>query len=420
MKLITSTSIVLLAGISAPVAAQMYGAPPPQQQQQTAAQPGQSAEQAKQPQIKLSGKAQKAIIDLQTAVKANDVANIPAKVQAAQAVAQSKDDRYAIAQLQLQAAVAAKNDAAEAQAIDAIAASGYLPGDKVASLYNALGVQFYNAKQYDLAASTFQKAVALNPQDPEGQKLYAEALNSQGKHAEAAAALQKVIAMSSTGGRKADEALYKRALSMAYGAKSPNAIDLGREWAAAYPTPDSWHNALAVYRNMGNPDPSSALDIMRLARATKSMEGTADYNIYAAETINAANWGEARAMIAEGLASGKIKASDPVIADIQKALSGKASPTAAELSSREAGAKVATAYMRIGDAYYGAGNYAKAAEMYRQAAEKGGDANVANLRLGEALAMAGDKAGATAALSKVGGSLSQIAKFWAVYANRAG
>jgi TolA-binding protein len=76
--------------------------------------------------------------------------------------------------------------------------------------------------------------------------------------------------------------------------------------------------------------------------------------------------------------------------------------------------------MRIGDAYYGAGNYAKAAEMYRQAAEKGGDANVANLRLGEALAMAGDKAGATAALSKVGGSLSQIAKFWAVYANGAG
>src|SRR6185369_993414 len=132
--------------------------------------------------------------------------------------------------------------------------------------------------------------------------------------------------MSSTGGRKADEALYKRALSMAYGAKSPNAIDLGREWAAAYPTPDSWHNALAVYRNMGNPDPSSALDIMRLARATKSMEGTADYNIYAAETINAANFGEAKARLAEGRASAQIKASDRVIGDIQNALVGKASP----------------------------------------------------------------------------------------------
>ena len=419
MKLITSTAIVLAAGLSAsPAGAQMYGSAPPQQPQQTAAQSNQSAEQAKGPQIKLSGKAQKAIVELQTAVKANDVANIPAKVQAAQAVAQTKDDRYAIGQLQLQAAVAAKNNAAEAQAVDAIAASGFLPSDKVASLYNAVGVQFYNAKQYDQAASYFQKSVALNPQDPEAPKLLAEAFNSEGKRAEGAAALQKVISMSSAAGRKADEALYKRALGMAYEAKSPTAIALGREWVAAYPTPDSWHNALAVYRNMGNPDPASALDIMRLARATKSMQGTADYNLYAAETVNASNYGEAKAMLAEGLASGQIKASDPVIGDIQKALAGKASPTASELATREAGAKVPSAFLRIGDAYYGAGNYAKAAEMYRQAAAKGADANVANLRLGEALALSGDKAGADAALGKVGGSLSEIAKFWLVYANR--
>jgi tetratricopeptide (TPR) repeat protein len=418
MKSITSTAIVLAASLSAsPAGAQMYGSAPPPQQQ-TAVQPAQNADQAKGPQLKLSGKAQKPIVDLQTAVKANDVANIPAKVQAAQAVASTKDDHYAIAQLQLQAAVAAKDNAAAAQAVDAIAASGFLPGTKVAELYDALGVQFYNAKQYDLAASSFQKAAALNPQNPEAQKMLAEALNSQGKRAEGAAALQKVIAMSAAGGGKVDEALYKRALGMAYEARSPNAIELGREWVAAYPTPDSWHNALAVYRNMGNPDPSSALDIMRLARATKSMQGTADYNLYAAETINASNFGEAKAMLAEGLASAQIKASDPVIGDIQKALVGKASPTAAELATREAGAKVPAAFLRIGDAYYGAGNYAKAAEMYRQAAAKGADANLANLRLGEALALSGDKAGAAAALGKVGGSLSEIAKFWLVYANR--
>ena len=419
MKLTTTTAIALAAGISAaPAAAQMYGSSPPQQPQQPAAQPSQSPEQAKGPQIKVSPKASKAIMELQAAVKANDVANIPAKVQAAQAVASTKDDRYAIAQLQLHAAVTAKNNAAAAQAVDAIAASGFLPGSQVASLYNALGVQFYNAKQYDLAAANFQKAAALNPQDPEGQKLLAEALNSQGKRAEGAAALQKAIAMSAAAGKKPEEALYKRALAMAYDAKSPSAIQLGREWAAAYPTPDSWHNALAVYRNMGNPDPASALDIMRLARATNSMQGTADYNLYAAETINASNFGEAKAMMAEGLSAGKITASDPVIADIQKALVGKAGPSTSELATREAGAKVPTAFMRIGDAYYGAGNYAKAAAMYRQALEKGADANVANLRLGEALALSGDKAGAAAALGKVGGSLSELAKFWLIYANR--
>jgi tetratricopeptide (TPR) repeat protein len=419
MKLLTSTAIVLAAGLSVPAAAQMYGAPASQPPPQTAAQQGQAQQPAAQgPKITVSSKASKAIMELQAAVKAKDVANIPAKVAAAQAVAQTKDDRYAIAQLQLQAAVASNNAAAEAQAVDGIAASGFLPADKVAGLYNAVGVQFYNSKQFDQAASAFQKAAALNPQDPEAQKLLAEAYNSAGKRAEGAAALQKVIAMSSAAGRKPDEALYKRALGMAYEAKSPNAIELGRQWVAAYPAPDSWHNALAVYRNMGSPDPSSALDIMRLARATKAMEGTADYNIYAAETVNAANYGEARAMLEEGIAAGKIKATDPVIADIEKALKGKPSPTAAELASREAAAKVPAAFLRVGDAYYGAGNYAKAAEMYRQAVAKGADANVANLRLGEALAMAGDKAGAAAALGKVSGSRTDIAKFWLVYANR--
>ena len=415
MKLITSTAIVLAAGLSAAPAAAQYG--PTAAPQQTAA-PAAAAPAAAQPKITLSPKAGKAIMELQTAVKAKDTANIPAKLAAAQAVAQTKDDRYAVAQLQLTAAVAANNGAAEAQAVDAIAASGFLPATKVAGLYNSIGVQFYNAKQFDQAAGAFQKAMALNPQDTEAQKLLAEAYNSAGKRGEAAATLQKAIAMSAAAGHKPEESLYKRALGMAYEAKSPTTVQIAREWVAAYPTADSWHNALAVYRNMGSPDPASALDIMRLARATKSMEGTADYNIYGAETINNMNYGEARAMLEEGIASGKIKASDPVIAELEKALKGKPSPTAAELASRESGAKVPTAFLRIGDAYYGAGNYAKAAENYRQAAAKGADANVANLRLGEALAMAGDKAGASAALSKVGGSQAELAKFWLVYAQR--
>ena len=66
----------------------------------------------------------KAIIDLQTAVNANDTANIPAKVAAAQAVAETKEDRYLIGQMQLKAALASKDNAALAVAIDAVAKSG--------------------------------------------------------------------------------------------------------------------------------------------------------------------------------------------------------------------------------------------------------------------------------------------------------
>jgi tetratricopeptide (TPR) repeat protein len=421
MKLVSSTAIALVAGLVAmPAAAQGNYGGTSTAPQQSAAQPAQAAPQAAQPQIKVSGKAAKAIADLQKAVTANDVANIPAKLAAAQAVASTKDDRYAIGQLQLKAALTAKDNNGASVAVDAIAASGYLDGGKVAELYDALGVELYNAKQYPQAAALFEKASGLNPQNPEPLKLLAEARNAQGQHAEGAAALVKAIQLSAAAGQKPGEEMYKRAVRLAYDAKSPSAVDLGRQWAAAYPSPDSWHNALAIYRNLDNPDPANALDILRLARATDSLQGTGDYHIYAFEAANQANYGEAKSLIAEGLAAGKIKASDPIVQEIQGALKGKSTPTAAELAAAEQGARVPTAFVHVGDRYYGAGNYQKAAELYGKALAKGADANLSNLRMGEALARAGDKAGATAALNKVGGSLADIAKFWLIYVQRQG
>ena len=117
MKFITSSAIMLVAGLAAaPAAAQMgYGAPASQPPPQTSVQSNQApanAEAAQGPKITVSSKAMKPISDLQAAVKANDFASIPAKVAAAQAVAQTKDDKYAIGILQRQAAMAANDNAA--------------------------------------------------------------------------------------------------------------------------------------------------------------------------------------------------------------------------------------------------------------------------------------------------------------------
>jgi Flp pilus assembly protein TadD len=77
--------------------------------------------------------------------------------------------------------------------------------------------------------------------------------------------------------------------------------------------------------------------------------------------------------------------------------------------------------LRIGDRYYGMGNYAKAAEVYRDVMTKpGADKEVANLHLGMALARAGDKAGATAALNAVTGPRAGIAKYWLLYVQQHG
>ena len=72
--------------------------------------------------------------------------------------------------------------------------------------------------------------------------------------------------------------------------------------------------------------------------------------------------------------------------------------------------------MRTGDAFFDAGDYGQAATLYRTALGKPGvDKDLANLRLGMALAMSGDKAGATASLQAAGGAQAEIAKYWMTY-----
>ena len=415
MKLITTTALALVAGAFAAPAAAQYGATA--QQPQTVPAPAATTQPA-QPQIKPSSKALKALVDLQTAVNNKDYANVPAKVAAAQAVASTKEDRYLIGQMQLKAAVGTNDKTAMAAAIDAIASSGYGDAATNAKLYTSLGSELYNAKQYPQAATAFQKAIALNPNDPQAGELLGEAYFAEGQKAQAAAQFQKAIQARVAAGQKPEESLIKRAVAVAYESQSPSSIELARQWVAAYPNASSWHDAIAIYRNLNHPDAATEFDLLRLARVTDALQGTGDYHAYAYQAADQANYGEAKSLMAEGLAAGKIKASDPVVQEIQGALKAKAAPTEAELAAAEKAAREPNAFLRVGDRYYGAGNYAKAAELYRQALGHGADKDLANLRLGEALARSGDKAGATAALNAVGGSRAEIAKFWLTYVNQ--
>ena len=75
-----------------------------------------------------------------------------------------------------------------------------------------------------------------------------------------------------------------------------------------------------------------------------------------------------------------------------------------------------TVAFRLGDAYYGYGDYAEAAELYRAALQKGfADSNLGNLRLGAALALAGQRAPAEAAFRAVTGPGADLAQLWLLW-----
>src|SRR3982750_4018411 len=132
MKLTTTAFALALAASASPVLAQYHRPPPPPPPQIPNNVPAQNGgQQSEAPAPKdgnphPSAKAFKAIVDYQKAVNANDTANMPAKLAAAQAVASTKDDRYIISQLQLKGALTANDEAGMAAAIDGIANSGFV------------------------------------------------------------------------------------------------------------------------------------------------------------------------------------------------------------------------------------------------------------------------------------------------------
>ena len=410
MKLIVP-ALGILAVAAAPAAAQ-YNTPPAAAQQSVP----QDQKPAEEPKIKASSGALRAIVDLQTAVNANDVANIPAKVAAAQQVAKTKEDRYIIAQLQLKAALAAKDNVAIGAAIDAIAASNYIDAPRVAQLYRSLGSTFMDAKQYDRAAAALDKAIAAEPNNTDGLIMLAETRNALGRKADAVATFQRVIQLTSAAGQKPREEIYKRTVSLAYEGKLGSAPELARQWLAAYPSPDSWRNAIAIYRNLNRPDVEGTLGLLRLMQAAGALSGAADYSLFATAAADQSNFVEAQAVIDAGIAARQVDPADPLVRDIIAGLKTKPKATASDLDAAVKMAKDANALIRIGDRYYGLGQYAKAAGLYRQALSKGGaDANLANLHLGMALTRSGDKAGATAAFNAVTGPRADIAKYWLLY-----
>ena len=362
----------------------------------------------------------KAIVALQNAIKANDAAAYASALAAAKAAASTNQDRYLIGRLQLNKAFADKDTASMKVAIDDIAGAGVLDNSTVANLYTGLGSSLYSAKQFDQAAAAFERALALDPNNVELMTNLAELRFASGRKAEAVPLLQKVVATRIAAGQKPEEAVYRRLFDIAYDSKLPNSVEIGKQWVAAYPNATSWRNALAVYQNVNKPGVEEVLNLLRLMRATGALSNPADFSLYATAAADQGNYVEAQAVIDEGLSRQAINANDRLIKEIIDGLKAKPKATAADLAVAAKDAKTGTAYLRVGDRYYGMGDYAKAVELYRQAEGQAGvDANLVNMHLGMALARSGDKAGAAAAFKKVSGSNAQIAQYWTIYLNQA-
>ena len=360
-----------------------------------------------------------ALAAAEAALNARNYAAAASALATAQGAARGADARYHLAGLQLRLARETNNAPLQAQASEALIASGRLSGAELGSLYAAQGAAAANSGNRDRAEAALSRALELSPSAETAISLARVKLDLR-KNAEAVALVDRAIELRRASGQPVPEAWYRRGATLATTYNlAPHSLKFTRGLVSAYPSGQNWRDAILTYRDVAKPDQAGQLDAVRLMRLAKGLAGERDY-LDAAQTFEAANLaGESRSVLDEGVSARMV---DPAKATFKEAIAASARRAAAEkarLSGLQASAMAAATgapALEAGDLYLSAANYPAAADLFRAAIQKGGvDPGVANTRLGIALALAGRRAEAEAAFRAVTGPRADLAALWLVW-----
>jgi hypothetical protein len=357
----------------------------------------------------------------QTAIKAGDFVTAAAKIDEADAVSKTPYEKYISAKIRLEMGLAKKDTAIQAKGVYGVIASGAATADELPQFNFYAGQFAYQAADYPNAIRYLSEADRLGYKNAtDALLLLAESYFKTNQVKLGTAQVDRAIAAETKAGRKAPEAWFSRAASVAYKAKMTDEVaKWTRAQVKAYPSVENWRSALVTYRDAQKMDGQPMLDLFRLMRVTKSLKGERDYFEYAAAATERGLPGEAKAVIDEGFASGTVPKGSRAVNEMLTMASGKVAGDRAALagSEKQAGAAAnGRLAANTADAYLGYGEDAKAVALYRTALTKGQiDVDAVNTRLGIALARSGQKDEARKAFEMVKGPRADIAAFWLLW-----
>lgn len=417
-------AIMLMLGGATPALAQYGGggsSAPPQQieqpqrppaAQQPAAQPAQPTQPQRQ--YNLSRAERAALQPALTAVAASDWATATTALTAAAPQVRGNDAKYLVGQIRLRIGIGTQDRAMQSQAVDELLASGGAQPTELRALYE-------NQMEFAMAAgdtAKAQRAMAeldrISPNDPNRFVRLAQIRAAANDYAGAIGFYQQAIQAQQRASQPIPAEWRRQIAANAYRAHSPDMLRYFREWLVASPSPAVWHDTLALYADA---NAAQTLDAYRLMRVAGAMNSERDFiALYqAANAVRA--FGEVQAVLQDGLRRNLIVQNAALARDSLALATRRATDDRSTLaeSRRSALAGSASAALNMGDAYYGYGQYAEAAELYRAALQKGTDANLGNMRLGAALALAGQRAPAEAAFHAVTGPSADLAQLWLLW-----
>ena len=261
---------------------------------------------ADQKNISKGGRA--AIVNIQKLQAAGDQAGALAAIRAARATGGLNDtDRFYLAQTQLGAAQALKDDAALEEALKESVATSFLPPDQRAKYVQNLGALAYKRKDYTAATAAFEQYIQLRPDDADAILNLALLYGDYKQNDKAIATLEKAIAAKTAKGEVAPEVWYRQRLKIAFDNKmAAQTTSASLALIAAYPKPDNWNLMINIYRDGQANDDQLTLDSMRLMRAVGALGPEREYEEYASVAVEKGLPGEAKAVLDEGTAAKKI------------------------------------------------------------------------------------------------------------------
>ncbi|MGI8944413.1 MAG: hypothetical protein ACR2FJ_09345 [Qipengyuania sp.] len=353
-----------------------------------------------------------------------DVAAVRALIPAMLAAVESADDKHAAGSLVYSAGQAAQDYALQLQGAELMLESGRVPVENQAQ-YNFLAGQLaYQTEDFTKARGYIERAVELGYTQNDPQALIAETYFAEDKYADGLTYLGQLIETKRAAGETVSEDWIKRALAIAYNNDlGAQARDFSVLYVTDYPTDTSWGDAIAIALNTNRFEYPEILDLLRLARRTKTFR---DSNMYM-EYIEAADPrklpGEVVGIIDEGYAAGMLERTDSYVADARALAAARVKADERDLpalgrDARASGAQLSTV-MAAGDAYLSYGRGAEAEEFYTKALGMTGvNTPLVLTRLGIAQLDQGKRAEAEATFNKVEGARQAIANLWRIYSSQ--
>jgi hypothetical protein len=339
------------------------------------------------------------------------------------ALAANPYEQYLAARADYSIATGLDNVQRRAAAATAMVNTNAIPAAEQPQIYALAARLAYTVDDYSNAASRAKRAMELGSSDTGLQDLAIDSYFRGGQLEQGLAEGRAVIAADTAAGRLPSQFVFNalaRALQEAD--RSAEVLDVVVARVDAYPTPDNYRIAALYFLEVTQRDVEEevsrglSIDALRLLGETNSMLERRFYVEYVSAVAADALPNEVLTAAAAGRQANLVPQGDSYFDDLIQTATDNLRNDRASLAGSERNARTrpeARFAVRVANAYYSYGDFAKAEEMLTLALTKAdADTGLINLRLGQARYKQGNAAGALEALAAVTGARTPLAKLW--------